>query len=326
MPPGVVNLVLGPGERVGQALADSPDVDLISLTGGHRGGTCADARRGRSTSRRVALELGGKSPNIVFADADFETAVDNALTAAFVHSGQVCSAGSRAIVEDDDLRPVRRGGRPNAPSGSASGPGRTTRPRRARSSPPSIGPRSRRYVAGAIEDGARLVAGGRRPDEPELQAGFYYRPTVFADVRRDMRIVREEVFGPVLTVERSRPRTRRSRSPTTPSTGWPVRSGPRMRHGPSASPAGCGRARSGSMTTTGTCRRPSGAASNDQASAASWARPVSTSTARRSTSGRTPGRARAAGSAAEGRDVIPVIAGSDRSLPEGRLGSSGHVR
>ena len=152
--------------------------------------------------KRVALELGGKSPNIVFADADFETAVDNALTAAFTHSGQVCSAGCRAIVEDDDLRPVRRRRSGAAPTGSGWATATTTRRRPARSSPPSTAPRSRATSRARIDEGARLVAGGRRPDEPDLQDGFFYRPTVFADVRRDMRIVREEVFGPVLTVER----------------------------------------------------------------------------------------------------------------------------
>ena len=99
VPAGVVNLVLGPGPRVGQALADSPDVDLISLTGGHEAGRALMA--GAAVNfKKVALEMGGKSPNIVFDDADFETAVDNALTAAFTHSGQVCSAGCRAIVQD----------------------------------------------------------------------------------------------------------------------------------------------------------------------------------------------------------------------------------
>src|SRR4029079_17380433 len=91
--------VLGPGERVGQALADSPDVDLISLTGGLEAAR-ALMRGAAGNIKRVALELGGKSPNIVFADADFDTVVDNALTAAFTHSGQVCSAGCRAIVQD----------------------------------------------------------------------------------------------------------------------------------------------------------------------------------------------------------------------------------
>jgi betaine-aldehyde dehydrogenase len=198
-PPGVANLVLGPGETVGQPLADSPDVDLISLTGGIDAGR-ALMRGAASNVKRVALELGGKSPNIVFADADFETVVDNAVTAAFVHSGQVCSAGSRAIIEAgmyerfvtavgeraDRIR-LGRGDDERTETGAL-----ISAEHRAK---------VEAYVAGAIADGARLVAGGRRPDEPDLQAGFYYRPTVFADVRPDMRIVREEVFGPVLTIE-----------------------------------------------------------------------------------------------------------------------------
>ena len=199
-PSGVVNLVLGPGGRVGQALADSPDVDLISLTGGIEAGR-ALLKGAAVNIKRVALELGGKSPNIVFADADFETAVDNALTAAFVHSGQVCSAGCRAIVQDDiydrfveeigrraDLIRLGHGSDDATEAGALISADHRDK--------------VEGYVQGAIEEGARLVAGGHRPDEPNLQDGFYYRPTVFADVHRDMRIVREEVFGPVLTIER----------------------------------------------------------------------------------------------------------------------------
>ena len=199
-PAGVVNLVLGPGERVGQALADSPDVDLVSLTGGLTAGR-ALLRGAAVNVKRVALELGGKSPNIVFADADFETAVDNALTAAFVHSGQVCSAGCRAIVQDEiyDAFVEAIGERAER---IRLGPG--TDPATETGALISAEHRGKveANVARAIEDGARLVAGGRRPAEAGLQSGFYYRPTVFADVRRDMRIVREEVFGPVLTIER----------------------------------------------------------------------------------------------------------------------------
>src|SRR5699024_10118354 len=96
---GVVNLVLGAGETVGETLANSPDVDLISFTGGIATGK--KIMRAASTNvKKIALELGGKNPNIVFADADFETAVDQALNAAFFHAGQVCSAGSRLLVED----------------------------------------------------------------------------------------------------------------------------------------------------------------------------------------------------------------------------------
>jgi betaine-aldehyde dehydrogenase len=199
-PRGVVNLVLGPGDRVGQALADSGDVDLISLTGGIDAGR-ALMRGAAGNVKRVALELGGKSPNIVFADADFETAVDNAVTAAFVHSGQVCSAGSRAIVEasiyerfvaavGERAERIRLGG------------GMDERTETGALISEAHRAKVEARVADAVADGARLVAGGRRPDEPGLGSGFYYRPTVFADVRRDMRIVREEVFGPVLTIER----------------------------------------------------------------------------------------------------------------------------
>jgi betaine-aldehyde dehydrogenase len=200
VPPGVVNLVLGPGERVGQALADSPEVDLISLTGGHEAGR-ALLRGAAVNFKKVALEMGGKSPNIIFDDADFETAVDNALTAAFTHSGQVCSAGTRAIVQDtihdrfvDEVAAraerIRLGhGTDDATEAGAL----ISAEHRAK---------VEAHVARAIAEGARLVAGGRRPEEPDLQAGFYYRPTVFTDVTSTMRIVQEEVFGPVLTIER----------------------------------------------------------------------------------------------------------------------------
>ena len=200
VPRGVVNLVLGPGSRVGQALADSPDVDLISLTGGIEAGRGL-VRGAAVNMKKVAMELGGKSPNIIFADADFETVVDNALTAAFVHSGQVCSAGCRAIVEAPiyDRFVAEIGRRAEA---IRLGPGTDERTETGALITAEHRAKVEGYVASAIDEGARLVAGGRRPSEPELQAGFYYRPTVFADVRADMRIVREEVFGPVLTVER----------------------------------------------------------------------------------------------------------------------------
>jgi betaine-aldehyde dehydrogenase len=200
VPSGVVNLVLGPGDRVGQALADSPDVDLISLTGGLEAGR-ALLQGAAVNLKKVALEMGGKSPNIVFADTDLDTAVDNALTAAFTHSGQVCSAGCRAIVQDTIYEAFvaelgRRADRIRLGHGTDD----------ATEAGALISAEHRakveRHVGDAIAAGARLVAGGRRPDEPGLQAGFFYRPTVFADVTREMQIVRDEVFGPVLTVER----------------------------------------------------------------------------------------------------------------------------
>jgi betaine-aldehyde dehydrogenase len=199
-PSGVVNLVLGEGERVGQALADSPDVDLVSLTGGITAGRAL--MRGAATNvKRVALELGGKSPNIVFADADFETVVDNALTAAFVHSGQVCSAGCRAIVEDGihDRFVETIAARADR---IRLGPGTDEATETGALISEAHRAKVEAQVETALAQGARLMAGGRRPSEPRLQYGFYYRPTVLTDIRRDMTVIREEVFGPVLTVER----------------------------------------------------------------------------------------------------------------------------
>jgi betaine-aldehyde dehydrogenase len=199
-PPGVVNLILGPGERVGQALADSPDVDLISLTGGIEAGR-ALIHGAAVNMKKIAMELGGKNPNIVFDDVDFDTAVDNALTAAFVHSGQVCSAGTRAIVQDTIYERFVDAIAARAEA-IRLGPGSDEATEAGALISAAHREKVEGYVASGIAEGARLVAGGRRPDEAHLQAGFYYRPTVFADVHRDMRIVREEIFGPVLTVER----------------------------------------------------------------------------------------------------------------------------
>ena len=202
LPAGVGNLVLGPGGRVGEALAASPDVDLVSLTGGLDAGRRI-VRASAGNVKRVALELGGKSPNIVFADADFETAVDNALTAAFVHSGQVCSAGCRLIVEDSihDAFVAELGRRADL---IRLGPGLDEDTETGALISAEHRDRVLRSIETAIAEGARLVAGGGRPTEAALQAGFYVRPTVFADCRADMTIVRQETFGPVVTVERFR--------------------------------------------------------------------------------------------------------------------------
>jgi betaine-aldehyde dehydrogenase len=204
-PPGVVNILLGDGRSVGAPLTEHPAVDMVSFTGGLSTGQ-AIIRASAATVKRVAVELGGKNPNIVFADAvrgddDFETVVDNAVTAVFLHSGQVCSAGARLIVEaslhDDMVAEIgRRAERIRLGNGLDE----------ATESGPLVSAAQRAkiedFVASAVAEGARLVAGGHRPEEPELQKGFFYRPTVFADVRRDMRVIREETFGPILTVER----------------------------------------------------------------------------------------------------------------------------
>ncbi len=199
LPPGVVNLVLGRGDDVGAALAGHADVDLVSFTGGLATGRLVMAAAA-ATVKRVTLELGGKNPNVVFADADLDIAVDHALTAAFLHSGQVCSAGSRLILErsiHEDFvaelvrraRRIRLGG-PFDPAAEA-GPliSETHRDR------------VERYVADGLAEGAALRCGGRRPDDPALATGWYYLPTVLDGCRRGMRVVTEESFGPVLTVE-----------------------------------------------------------------------------------------------------------------------------
>ncbi|KUN19695.1 betaine-aldehyde dehydrogenase [Streptomyces corchorusii] len=200
LPPGVANLVLGAGPEAGAPLADHPDVDLVSFTGGlHTGRRLMAAAAG--TVKRVALELGGKNPNIVFADADFEAAVDMALTAVFLHSGQVCSAGARLLVEDalhdrfvDEVvrraRLIRLGGPFDE---------------RARTGPLiSAAHRAKveACVARGLAEGAVLRCGGARPAGPGYDEGFYYLPTVLDECTSAMSVVQEESFGPVLTVER----------------------------------------------------------------------------------------------------------------------------
>ncbi|MFD4631165.1 aldehyde dehydrogenase family protein [Streptomyces sp. NPDC058284] len=201
-PAGVANLVLGPGATVGAAMSAHPDVDLVSFTGGLATGrrimeACAPG------VKNLALELGGKNPNVVFADCDFETAVDHALEASFLHSGQVCSAGSRLLVEDSlHDRFVER----LAERASAIRLGNGLDPE-TESGPLSSAEHREKvesYLEIARDEGARLVCGGRRPDDAELSRGFFLLPTIYADCDRSMRIVQEEVFGPVVTVERFR--------------------------------------------------------------------------------------------------------------------------
>ncbi|PKW15528.1 aldehyde dehydrogenase family protein [Saccharopolyspora spinosa] len=200
LPAGVGNLVLGTGAEVGSVLAEHPDVDLISFTGGLHTGRKISAAAA-PTVKKVALELGGKNPNVVFADADFEPAVDYALTAVFLHSGQVCSAGARLIVQDelhdalvDEI--VRRAEliRIGGPFDEDAETG------------PLISAAHLKkvddYVVKAVAEGAVLRTGGRRPEGERYANGHYYLPTVLADVKPGGYAVTEESFGPVLTVER----------------------------------------------------------------------------------------------------------------------------
>ncbi|AJF05478.1 betaine-aldehyde dehydrogenase [Geoalkalibacter subterraneus] len=199
-PAGVVNTVLGEGAEVGAELAESPQVDLISFTGGITTGKQV-MRAASGNVKKVALELGGKNPNIIFADADFDTALDYVLNGVFFHAGQICSAGARVMVEEplhDRLvealaQRIKRivvgdGFNPDSRMG------------------PLISAEHRdkveRYVEVAQREGANLVLGGRRPEADHLQDGFYYEPTLFTGCSNDMKIVQEEVFGPVITIEK----------------------------------------------------------------------------------------------------------------------------
>ncbi|OFS27062.1 aldehyde dehydrogenase family protein [Brevibacterium sp. HMSC07C04] len=198
LPAGVANLVTGPGGTVGAEMTENPQVDLVSFTGGLETGRVIMAAAA-PTVKKVALELGGKNPNIIFADADLEAAVDNALTAIFLDSGQVCSAGARLIVEEsihdevvDELvrraELIRLGGPfdDNAETGPLISEDHLNK--------------VHRYVEEAIEDGAVLRTGGKR-GEGELAQGSYYLPTILDRCDQSMRCVHDESFGPVLTVE-----------------------------------------------------------------------------------------------------------------------------
>ncbi|MEU6116075.1 aldehyde dehydrogenase family protein [Streptomyces sp. NPDC047117] len=206
LPTGVANIVTGAGVPVGQRLAEHPDVDLFSFTGGLVSGTKAGAAA-VSGAKKIALELGGKNPNVVFADAcstdeEFDTAVDQALNAAFIHSGQVCSAGARLIVQASVkdrfvAELARRAERIKLGRGTEEGV--------------ECGPlvsqqqldKVEAYVESALKEGARLRCGGSRPKPSETrpEAGYFYQPTILDQCHRDMKVVREETFGPILTVE-----------------------------------------------------------------------------------------------------------------------------
>jgi betaine-aldehyde dehydrogenase len=202
LPAGVGNLVLGTGPDAGASLSTDPRVDLVSFTGGLQTGRTIMAAAA-ATVKKVALELGGKNPNIVFADADLDVALDYALTAVFLHSGQVCSAGARLLVEEsihdtfvDAL--VERAGtiRLGGPFDEKAETGPLT----------SAAHRDKveAYVAAGIAEGAVLRCGGRRPDsaeQPGLAEGFYYLPTILDGCTSDMSVTQDESFGPVLTVE-----------------------------------------------------------------------------------------------------------------------------
>ncbi|MEJ5913368.1 aldehyde dehydrogenase family protein [Pseudokineococcus sp. 1T1Z-3] len=199
LPAGVANLVLGSGVTAGAPLAEDLRVDLVSFTGGLETGTKI-AASAAATVKKVALELGGKNPNVVFADAAMDAALDNALNAAFVHSGQVCSAGARLVVEEsihdefvDELvrraQLIRMGG--PFDEDAQTGPLISAAHR----------DKVHTYVRRGVEEGAVLRCGGEHAEDGDLKAGFFYPPTVLDGVRRGMSVVVDEAFGPVVTVE-----------------------------------------------------------------------------------------------------------------------------
>jgi betaine-aldehyde dehydrogenase len=199
LPAGVGNLILGAGATAGAPLASHPDIDMVSFTGGLITGRAIMAAAA-PTVKKVALELGGKNPNVVFADADWDAAIDNALTAVFLHSGQVCSAGARLIVEEgihdefvDALVGAAEGIRLGGPDDEHAQTGTLI----------SAGHREKvsAYVAQAVAEGAVLRCGGKEPDDPALANGFFYLPTILDGCNASMTCVQEESFGPVLTVE-----------------------------------------------------------------------------------------------------------------------------
>jgi aldehyde dehydrogenase (NAD+) len=197
VPPGVVNVVPGFGETAGAALASHPDVDKVAFTGSHLTGQSI-VRASAGNLKRVSLELGGKSPDIVFADADLAQAVPGAGMAVFANTGQICSAGTRLFVEKKiydefvgrvaDFSKTLRVGDGSDPDTQVG---------------PLVSQEQMTRVTGYLnigrQEGARPLSGGERLTEGAMAKGFFVPPTVFADVRDDMRIAQEEIFGPVIS-------------------------------------------------------------------------------------------------------------------------------
>jgi aldehyde dehydrogenase (NAD+) len=196
-PAGVFNLVQGDGPTVGAALSKHPDVQMMSFTGSTRAGT-AVTRDAAETVKRVTLELGGKSPNLVFADCDLEARVTASVQECMFNTGQSCDAPTRLLVERscyDQVLAIAKRAAENQAVGDPSQEG------------DHIGPlfdkiqydRVQAMVQTGLDEGARLLAGGLgKPDG--FNTGWFVKPTVFADVSNDMRIAQEEIFGPVLVI------------------------------------------------------------------------------------------------------------------------------
>jgi len=197
VPRGVFNLVNGEGPVAGAALSRHPDVNMMSFTGSTRAGV-AVTRDAAETVKKVTLELGGKSPNILFADADVEKAVKRGVFGVFYNSGQSCNAPTRMLAERSIYQKVLEIAKKTGESQKVGDPTETGR---------HIGPvvselqfdRIQALIKSGVAEGANLLVGG--PGKPAgHETGFYVRPTIFSDVSNDMRIAREEIFGPVLSI------------------------------------------------------------------------------------------------------------------------------
>jgi betaine-aldehyde dehydrogenase len=197
VPKGVVNVITGFGERAGAPLVAHPGVDKIAFTGSVEVGKQI-MRSAADTLKKVSLELGGKSPNIFFADADFEAAVDGALFGVFINQGEVCSAGSRVLVQ----RPIYRkmlDAMVEKAKGIRLGSGLDPATKMGPVVSQAQMERVQRYQDIGRRE-AKVALGGGRPGDPALQRGYFVEPTIFYDVDNHATIAREEIFGPVMSV------------------------------------------------------------------------------------------------------------------------------
>jgi aldehyde dehydrogenase (NAD+) len=197
-PPGVINVVPGAGAAAGEELASNPMVDKVAFTGSTEVGRRI-MQLASATVKKVTLELGGKSANILLDDADLDIAIPGSLWATFLHSGQICHSGTRLFVpaslhDEVIARLVEMA--EGLKIGSALDFETDMGPLVHRSQYETV----ERYVQSGLEEGAKLVTGGERALVPGHGGGYYYKPTIFTDVRNDMRIAQEEIFGPVLSV------------------------------------------------------------------------------------------------------------------------------
>jgi acyl-CoA reductase-like NAD-dependent aldehyde dehydrogenase len=198
LPAGVFNLVTGTGPVVGEAIAGHPGVDMVSFTGSTRAGRRV-SELAAATVKPVAMELGGKSPNVILDDADLAQAVPDGVAKCFLNSGQTCSALTRMLVPRQRLAEVEE---------LAKAAAETFTPGDPFESGTRLGPlvsavqreRVRGYIEKGIEEGARLITGGAEPPEG-LEHGYFVRPTVFSEVTAEMTIGQEEIFGPVLVIQ-----------------------------------------------------------------------------------------------------------------------------